>query len=155
MKKIAHIILTVFIISCLLSTFSFAKNSVSYNESKEVLSAFKETVLTENYEQTEPIQTQDVAVLCSNTIEDDFSDNLIIAYIKRQYSAIQQTYTADDFPYIELTKIETVFEYIPEENNRVGLFLYLKESGKQNVLDAIELLEQDDKIQVACPDIWK
>ena len=155
MKKVKKLTIITVICLCLniFSCFTLAEVVQEDTSSEEILSAFEETVLNESYVEPEETEQEDVTVPCTATLDDNFDENLIIVYIKKEYSALQQTYTVEDFPYLELSGVQTVFEYVPEENNRIGLFLYLNESGKQNVLDAIELLEQDEKIQVACPDM--
>ncbi|MBQ8605815.1 MAG: hypothetical protein IJ408_03685 [Clostridia bacterium] len=88
----------------------------------------------------------------SVTADENMSDDLIIVYIKKGYSAIHQKYTPDDFPYLELNCVKTVFEYT--QDNRVGLFLTLKHKGKQAVVSAVEKLKQDERVYLACPDCF-
>ena len=96
------------------------------------------------------LENQEEPVHCDATMENDFADDMILVLIKKSYSEIKQEYTLEDFPYLELDTIKTGMTYYP--CNRVSLFLYLKTPGKQNILDAIALLEQDERIRHACPD---
>ena len=148
MKRVR--ILTVVMVLCFcINLMPFYANAIEITED-EILDLFNETVLSENEVSTEQDFVEDELIPCTATLEDEFSDNMIIVYLKRGFGEDRQ-YTEDDFPYLDLSSVETVFEYNAETNNRVGLYLYLNTPSKQNVLNAIQLLEQDEKIHLVSP----
>ena len=109
----------------------------------------KEEKDTKSPESQDFIESDEEPLRCSAVIEDDFRDDMIMVCIKKGYSEVKQEYTVEDFPYLELRSVETGMKYI--EGFRAVLHLYLNTPGKQNVLDAVSLLEKDGRIYYAGP----
>lgn len=83
-------------------------------------------------------------------MDSDFKEDKVVVEIKMGYNRGERKYTLEDFPYLELERVEYSPTYYLSE--RVALNLYLKTPGKQNVLDAISRLEKDERVYHACPD---
>ena len=90
------------------------------------------------------------AILCHAGMDSDFKEDKVVVEIKMGYNRGERKYTLEDFPYLELERVEYAPTYYLSE--RVALNLYLKTPGKQNVLDAISRLEKDERVYHACPD---
>ena len=61
-----------------------------------------------------------------------------------EMSSAKKEYTLDDFPYLELEKIESVPNY--SNNGRMHLILYLKNKTMQSIADAVKALNEDSKV---------
>ena len=73
----------------------------------------------------------------------DFAEDRISIVLTQAAKYSGKVYTIDDFPEIELLRIEPTSD---AADNR-QFTLYLKNSSKQNVLNAIDLLSKRDDIQ--------
>lgn len=103
------------------------------------------------FENTEQSDMKEITIENDVKINEEFTSDTIIVYIKKNYSNKKQVYTIDDFPYLNLSNVKTIFKYSKEKNNRIGLCLFLEKQSKQNVIDAIALLQQDEKVYFASP----
>ena len=129
MKKAVSVILCLVLLLCA----SVSVNSVADNEEK---------------------------IYCTATIKDDFAPDCVVVVFKKYASEINKVHTADEFPGIEIEKIEDLFRVDnPDENDTVNkenfhqiYKLTLKNKGKEEVLNAIMVLEQLDYIRSASPD---
>lgn len=120
-------------------------------------------------------------IITDISIDDDFSDDVVIIVLKHSVSLEFITYTIDDFNEIDCIKVEDLTEYTTKivkeeiEANKTGdysklnerisknmlvnidmfhriLCLYLSVPGKENVINAIRKLEQRNDIISAEPD---
>lgn len=96
----------------------------------------------------------------NGSIEDDFTDDGVLVYIKSEYC--DSIFTATDFPDLELEKIEcktrALYDKKKEEGNLPKnfhhiYFLILKNKGKENVIKAIRICEKLDFIDYVCPNL--
>lgn len=88
-------------------------------------------------------------VYCEATLEDDFTDNDILLVMMPEYNF--REYTVNDFSSIGCIEIEDL-TIEPKEGELCRIFhLTLATHSKQNVLDAIETLEERDDIYSAEP----
>ena len=98
----------------------------------------QETVTTPAVQKGEP---------CKLTINNTFSDYIVVATLTDAESAKNKTYTPSDFPDLD---VFLVFEnndyyntkYYPEYETKTTLFLMLNTPSKQTVLDYIKLIFQ-------------
>ncbi len=97
---------------------------------------------------------------CSATLEDDFADDVIMVTITNAVSIGSKRYTADDFVSINCIDVNDIFagaelkeHYNPSKFHRI-LALTISNPSKQNVLDAIDILEQRDDVLSAEPNYY-
>lgn len=97
----------------------------------------------------------------------EFSNNRIIVVLKREYSTIDNKYSKDDFPDINLSSVElltkgveTVIkqgdesnEMFDESSYQAILCLTLNASSKEDVLRTINVLNKMEEIESAEPDL--
>ena len=117
--------------------------------------------MAEPAEQAQQIQkVQDtVQYLASPDINDNFVDDSIIVTMKNQYSTINGTWTTDDFLPVETVAVtdlrpipeDQVQEYQAKPEFRTILCLTLANPGKENVLQAIAILNEREDILAAEP----
>ncbi len=113
---------------------------------------------TEQAQQIQKVQDT-VQYLASPDINDDFADDSIIVTMKNQYSAINGTWTTDDFLPVEVVAVtdlrpipqDRVQEYQAKPEFRTILCLTLANPGKENVLQAIATLNEREDILAAEP----
>lgn len=88
-------------------------------------------------------------IYCNATLEDDFADNEILIVLMPEYNT--KAYTATDFSEIDCTELEELS--INVKPGALGKIFLLTIPGhsKQNVLDAIKLLEKRPDIYSAEP----
>ena len=89
------------------------------------------------------------------TIEDDFSPYEVIVTLTKQETDLKKEYTEKDFPNADVFYVVQNQDYYgnpnfkdayPEYQDKTTLFMYLNTPSKQNVLDTIEKLKQDERI---------
>lgn len=168
MKKI----ITLFIILALsISLFSCAKTPAEDN-------AIPENLIEENNEQTEdqtektedtpvidttndeqiteqPPKNEDKATPCDVTIDEPFSDFEVVVSFTLEESAKDLEYFPEDFSEVDCFNVYP-FDYYPEEihpeyKGRKTVILMLNEQSKQGVLDAVKILEKDERVYSAEP----
>lgn len=111
-------------------------------------------------------------IYCTATIEDEFADDRIIITLNKNESKKLKDYTPEDFPEIELSSIQDLTFPVKEklkDKSRLAsqadtnllldedvfhviLSLTLKDTGKQNVLNAIKTIEKRTEVICAEPD---
>ena len=149
MKKIISLTIVLFIFINLLSinVLSLDKDSASI----DLLNVFQEQYSSSLLQETEGQEKVETKVYCEATIDDNFMEDEIIVVLTREQSALQQEYTTDDFEGIPVSQIKVLYDYYPEDNNHMILSLILDSNNKQNVLDSISILENDERIISAEP----
>lgn len=96
--------------------------------------------------------TGDIQVFSTATLEDDFTDDVVLIAFKHENSIINKVWTPEDFPecdniasVVDITYTENSQEWIDEYLQKVEfrqlIALHLEETGKDKVLEAIEQLE--------------
>lgn len=112
----------------------------------------------DNQKNEQPNQTEEQG---HPNIEDEFAPDKVIISINQKYS--NHVFTIEDFVGLELEGVKCLTEYGYEmysdgnypENFYHMYTLILKEKTKENVLEAIKVLEQYDFVENACPNyIW-
>jgi len=112
----------------------------------------------------------DEKVYCKLTLENEFSDELILAVLTREATLRFKAYTAEDFPEIPNVRVEEITEGsaaivkrqleagVVEDRHMINvagykriLKLTLEEKGKENVLSVIKQLERRNDIISAEP----
>ena len=87
---------------------------------------------------------------CCATLEDNYTEDCILVMIKRSAFSADKVFTVDDFPGVSLKSVE---DHSGKNRDnpafRPILTLYLTNPGKQEVLDAIAVLEKLDYVQTA------
>ncbi len=97
---------------------------------------------------------------CSATLEDDFADGTLLMVINNQASISRGAYTIADFPEIDCAEVDDMFleceaqESFDESTYHKIVKITLANSGKQNVLDAIHILEKRQDVLYASPDYY-
>ncbi len=91
----------------------------------------------------------DNRIICSATINDDFTDNEIIAVIQPQWNS--KVYSVDDFLSIGCTDVTVLFSGNRTDMPSVILKLTLDQCSKHNVLNMIKVLEERDDIYAVEP----
>ncbi len=92
------------------------------------------------------------------TMEDDFDDDTLIVVINNKESTKGRTYTTKDFANINCKEVEDLFvksennERFNKETYHKILKLKIANPGKQNMLNAIKILEQRDDVICVAPD---
>ena len=113
----------------------------------------------ENNEKTElPEQPKDKAEPCGVTIDEPFSDFEVVVSFTLEESAKDLEYFPEDFPEVDCFNVY-LFDYYPEEvhpeyKDRKTVILMLNEQSKQGVLDAVKILEKDDRVYSAEPNYY-
>ncbi len=102
-------------------------------------------------EQTEQNKAIEKAPPCEVTIDEDFKVDKLSIMLTREESRKQKTYTAEDFPELDVEKISVLLRYKPEKDSRVGLTIILKTQDKQSLIDAVRILEGYDFVY--CVDV--
>jgi len=99
----------------------------------------------------EPVVLED-KILVQATIEQDFTDDTVLVIIDKNF--FYQQFTVEDFAAVNAVSVSWLTEsYLadpPEALNHIYA-IKLSETGKQNVLDAIKILETFDFVKCAEP----
>lgn len=91
----------------------------------------------------------------------DYADDKVFVTIKKTYSGLDKTYSQEDFPGVEIAEIRYLtslkdpdgeYPMLNRAQYRQILALTLKNPGKQNVLDAIAVLEENPIVRHASVD---
>ena len=163
MKKIVSLFI---ILSLMLSLFSCFKSPTEDN-------AIPENFVTENNENTGELEkeqqntdedetnhekSKDKAAHCDVTIDEPFSDFEVVVSFTLEESAKDLEYFPEDFPEVDCFNVY-LFDYYPEEvhpeyKDRKTVILMLNEQSKQGVLDAVKILEKDDRVYSAEPNYY-
>ena len=141
MKRL-RIIIAVLLMLSLLSTITFAEENISEETVVDKFMALNQTVTAEEAEEDYVEQK----VHCTATADDEFREDEVLIVLSKEQSRRQQEYIADDFPGLSVKSVSTLYDYYPEDHNNIILMLTLEESNKQNVIDTISVLEQDERI---------
>ena len=100
---------------------------------------------------------------CSAAIEEAFSPDGFLVVYKHEYSVINKERTMDDFPGIDVESIEDLTKMEITEQNRHLInfdkfkqifYVKLVDKTKQNVLNAIKVVEQYEEVDVATPNYY-
>jgi len=100
-------------------------------------------------------------IFSNATLDDNFADDKVIIGFNKEASLNIVEYTPSDFPEINCIKVVDATSgtlelinagMLDSEKFRRVLALYLAEKSKENVLQAIKLLEKRDDILFAEPD---
>ncbi len=94
----------------------------------------------------------DVQIYSTATLEDDFTDDVVLLSFKHECSVINKVWTPEDFPecdniasVVDITYTDKSDEWIEDYLSKVEfrqiLELHLEETGKDKVLEAVEDLE--------------
>ena len=105
-----------------------------------------ESVDATNEETTEQLETVE-KVYGTYSVDMIFSDNEVMVVIQ-PYNYTYE-YTKEDFSYLGCTSIKNLFKW--EEIKQQSFTLVLDKNSKQNVLDAISILEQRQDVVRADP----
>ena len=89
------------------------------------------------------------------TIDQDFTDDCFMVRIKKAASVHGREFTAEDFPGIDIASVKTIDMGKDKGPGEFHIFciIYLENKGKQEVLDAISIVEQLDFVQSAQPNM--
>ncbi len=96
----------------------------------------------------------------NGSIEDDFTDDGVLVYIKSEYC--DSFFTETDFPDLELEKLVCKTQALYDKKKEEGslskdfhhiYFLTLKNKGKENVIIAIRICEKLDFVDYVCPNL--
>lgn len=88
-------------------------------------------------------------LICTATLEDDFDADKVLIMVFPEYNYV--SYTVSDFAEIECIKIEDLSVKITDGKVSRIMALFLADESKENVLDAIRMLETRDDIYCAEP----
>ena len=88
-------------------------------------------------------------LICTATLEDDFDDSKIIIMVFPEYNYV--SYTASDFAEINCIRVEERSVKVTEGKVSRIMTLFLADESKENVLEAIRILETRDDIYCAEP----
>lgn len=109
-------------------------------------------------------------VICTASIYDDFDDETILVALNHKASMELKQYTISDFPEIECTSVREITESLTQKlhkqlkgkvesnellinsdtYNRI-LELKIRNTGKQNIINSIKILEKREEIKAANP----
>lgn len=107
---------------------------------------------TDSTDGTDTVKTYEKQY-CTATVDDDFFGREIL--ITLMPSAEEKEYTLEDFPEIEITKIEKyVSPYAKPEEPKVRLTLTLANPSKENALAAVKKMELRPDVYAAEPDYY-
>ncbi len=89
------------------------------------------------------------------SINEDFADDCLLVVMTNQVSLLEYEYTKNSFAEIDCIDIEeiTVGDTMNEKYNRM-FALKIGNPGKQNVLDAIKIIEQRNDVKGVSPDYY-
>ena len=149
MKKFKIIMIAVLLFN-MFSGLTFAQPLKTDEEIIDKFLAYSEIQTIEEKDAAELMPEQ--KLYCTATAQDSFELGEVIVVLTREQSANKQQYTAADFPNINVTEVNTLYDYYPEYENNIILLLKIGGVCKQDVIDTIAVLEQDDRIISAEPD---
>ena len=84
-----------------------------------------------------------------------FADDRFMVVFNKETSRKALDYTPEDFPEIDCVRVEDLTEWSKKNDRETYsqiVMIYIAEPGKQNVLDAIELIKLRDDVISAGPD---
>lgn len=93
-------------------------------------------------------------------INDDFSDDKVVIVIFHEYSGLDKEWHIEDFPGVDIESIDYVtslkdpnkeYPYLNYESYNQILALNLANPGKENVINAIKVLEENPVVKSAEP----
>ena len=150
MKKAVCILLSLLIAVNICAIYVFAEGAET---EEDILDSFSEYINDEsNLTEDEVVNDEEEkSPPCEATIKDEFVEDEVIVFIMREQSAVQQEYTAADFPGVDIKEISILMDYYPDSNNYMMLLFKLNKQDKQSVLDAVKILEQNPIVFSACP----
>ena len=153
MKKAVCILLSLLIAVNICAIYVFAEGAET---EEDILDSFSEYINDEsNLTEDEVVNDEEEkSPPCEATIKDEFVEDEVIVFIMREQSAVQQEYTAADFPGVDIEEIR-VGSYYPEINNRISVRLILTQKDKGSVIEAIRILEQSPIVYYAKPIITR
>ena len=93
------------------------------------------------------------------TADMPFSPYEVVVTLTAEESAKGKTYTPADFPEVDVFNVLEFdyfpAEYYPDYADKTTLFLMLNEPSKENVLGAIRIIEDDERVMDACVNWYK
>ena len=153
MKKKIQMALSIFMgLTICLSSVSFVSADNLLSIEQELLPFINESII----EQQEP----DQKVFCDATLNDPFLDDVVIVTILKEYSELDKTFSKADFPGVDIAEIKYLtslkdpdeeYKYLNYDEYRQILSLTLTNPGKENVLAAIDTLEENPIVRYAGP----
>ena len=106
MKRL-RIIIAVLLMLSLLSSITFAEESLSKETVVDKFMALNQTAIAEEAEEDYVEQK----VHCTATADDEFSGDEVLVVLSKEQSRRQQEYNLDDFPGLGVKNVSVLFEY--------------------------------------------